>query len=1199
MGATNNDYIIGIGASAGGLEAINELFDNIPGNTNFSYVVIQHLSPDYKSLMGELLSKHTAMQVYEAHEQMELRPNCVYLLPPGKTMTIKDNMCLLENKVKKQQPNNAIDIFFESLAQEKKDKAVGIILSGTGSDGTHGITAIKNNGGIVIVQDPITAEFDGMPNSAISTGYADLILSPDMIPDELLGYLKETPIIKSFNTLNHQEEAILLDILEQVQRVTTHDFSHYKRPTITRRLAKRMGEKGISSLADYYEILKTDPEEVKSLFKELLINVTKFFRDEEAFDVIKNVVIPALFNNKAGGETIKLWSVACSTGEEAYSMAILLQEYIEANKKYEVNVKIFATDIDPEAIEIASKGIYTDANVKDLSPELLQRFFTKEGSNYRVIPSLRKMVVFARHDVLKDPPFSKIDLLSCRNMLIYMNPLLQKIILQKFHFALNQDGYIFLGPSENLGGLKDVMKEIEKKWKIYQCTSKAKPSDHDSFLNPVHKSSYLDMPLIAKPKNALNNIADIFKDTLLEEYDFTGIYIDKEFEVKQAIGNFKKFINFPDGNFNFNLLKLVPPDLSIALSTCIRKAIKDDKKVVLKRVKVSDNKSSRYINIVVKPYIAQKNYLQPFLFVILNEEAPQREPVKNALSKEEHTSFRIEELESELRDTKENLQAVIEEVESANEELQSSNEEIISSNEELQSTNEELQSLNEELHTVNAEHQLKIKELLDLNDDMNNYFSNTEIGQILIDKKLIIKKFTPAVTRQVNLIASDLGRSITDISVNFRNLDFINYIKQVVKTGTVLQQEITMDDGNAYFMRIAPYIKQDKTKDGVVVNFINITELKRLNSLIDGIFNSTMNGIAAMKAIRNKRAEITDFEIIAGNNAVHKIFDTVSENMVGKSMKQELAAFTALNFDKFTSVVNTGNELRFDYFDNQKRTWLEVGIVKMMDGVVATFTDITESKKSFSQLQDTTDMLRTSNQQLEQSNYDLLQFASVASHDLKEPLRKIQTFGNKLQEKVQDNLPEKEMVYLQKIIKASNRMQTLIEDILMLSKLSNVTAERAKVNVNDILNNIVDDLEIVINEKKTKLNIGKLPEIYAVPGQIHQLFQNLISNAIKFNEQDPPVITIAEEKISDDLADRLKIDRSKYICITVQDNGIGFDQEYSDKIFGVFQRLNGSNYQGTGIGLAICKKIIDNHQGYIFADSRANEGAKFTIVLPR
>ncbi len=1199
---TDNSFVIGIGASAGGLEAINELFDNLPENTNFSFVVIQHLSPDYKSLMGELLSKHTSMQVFESENGVFLRPNCVYLLPPKKLMTLRNGRIRLEEKIKSHLPNNAIDVFFESLAQDKGDKAVGIILSGTGTDGSKGIAVIKDHGGTVVVQDPLTAEFDGMPNSAIGTGNADLILPPEIIADELIEFLKETPLSKSFSNLNRQEEAILADIMDLIFKITSHDFSHYKRPTINRRLTKRMAEKGFSTLHEYYNHLKTDVSEVSALSKEFLINVTKFFRDEEAFNVIRKEVIPQLVDDPQKTDPIKVWVVACSTGEEAYSLAILFQEYIQAGRKFDKEVKIFATDIHQESIEIASKGLYTANAVKDISEERLTRFFTREGDLYRVTPALRKMVVFAKQNILKDPPFSKIDLLSCRNMLIYMNPLLQKNVMKKFHFAINENGFLFLGPSENTGSLKDSMKDVDKKWKIYRCIAKPKPGDHDTFINPAERIASLE---IARPKskNALASIADIFKETLFEEHNYAGIYIDKEFEVKQAIGNFKNFISFPEGNFNFNLLKLVPTDLSIALSTGIRKAISGNEKVVLKRVHVKDEARERLINIIVKPYLIQDIYTQPFIFIILNEEFLEaRKAVVSKPGDDGHQSLmgqRLEEVEEELRNTKENLQAVIEEVESANEELQSSNEEIISSNEELQSTNEELQSLNEELHTVNAEHQLKIKELIELNDDMTNYFRTTEVGQILLDKKLVIKKFTPIATKQVNLIESDIGRSITDISTNFINLDFINEIKHTIRSGKSVEKEIQTSAGAVFIMRIAPYLRQDKMIDGVVITFINITETKRLNEMMGAIFNASTSAITALEAITDKAGNITDFVFRSANETTRNILGVSATDIIGKKWVADFPDLLAPHFESLLHIKDDGQTNHFDCYNKVNGLWLEVSAAKMPhDGIVTTFTNITQAKDSYRQLQTASNELNQMNAQLEQSNMDLLQFASVASHDLKEPLRKIQTFGNILQENIRHKLEGKEINYLDKIIRSANRMQVLIQDILTLSKLSNNEIPYAEVNLSDIITNITDDLDVSVKEKNVVIRTMNLSVIRAIPGQIHQLFQNLISNAIKFSTDTSPHITISQRHPGDAEAAALNINKDDYTCLEVEDNGIGFDPQYKDKIFGIFQRLT-SDYEGTGIGLAICKKIVDNHNGYITADGELGKGARFSIFLPR
>lgn len=1196
--AASEGYVVGIGASAGGLEAINEFFDNIPEDTGFSFVVIQHLSPDHKSLMAELLSKHTAMQVHEAGDGMALKPNCIYLIPTKKVLTLENNVFQLKDKVRNNHPNTTIDIFFESLAKSKGGKAVGVILSGTGSDGSRGIVSIKNQGGTVIVQDPSSAEFDGMPNSAIATGYVDLILAPELIPDELIHFLKEAPLIRSFNQLNNQEEAIISDILDLIQKVTQHDFSHYKRPTLNRRLAKRMTEKGMKNLAEYYAYLFANTEEVKALCREFLINVTRFFRDEEAFDTIRKTVVPALFTNKEAGDTIKVWVVASSTGEEAYSLAILFEEFMEVQGRHDITVKIFATDIDQQAIDTASKGVYTADAVKNISSERLKRFFVKEGNAFKVSPALRKTVVFAKHDVTKDPPFSKIDLLTCRNMLIYMNSILQKNILQKFHFALNEDGFLFLGSSENIGVLKDVMKEIDKKWKVFRCISKTKTGEYDSFLNPAEKT-LLHLPS-PKAKNALANLSEIFKDTLLDEYPFAGIFIDKDLEIKQALGSFKHFISFPEGNFNFNLLKLVPPDLSVALSTCIRKALKENTKVVQKKVKVDAGKKQRSINIVVRPYLDQKTYLQPFLFIILSETEYEAKPARTApLTKKELITRRIEELENELKDTKENLQAVIEEVESANEELQSSNEEIISSNEELQSTNEELQSLNEELHTVNAEHQLKIKELIDLNDDLNNYFNNSDAGQILIDTSMIVRKFTPLAKRQVNLIESDIGRSITDLSTNFKDDRFITRIRNVMHSGNREEGEIIMDEGTVYLMRIAPYIRQDKRIDGVVVNFIDVTQLKTLNSMVEAILNSSTSGILAKRAIRDNQNNITDLEYISVNRAAERMLGMTADQLVGKKLKQVFPEMSAHHFEEYVEVVETGKTAHFEFFYKKQERWYDIVCVKMMDGLVTTFTDITERKKAADMLATGYEELKVTTYKLERSNMDLMQFASVASHDLKEPLRKIQAFGNILKERVQHKLDGAEFKYIEKMINSSNRMQTLVDDILTLSRLSNTEVAFVKTDLNQIIERIIDDLEITIKDKNAKIKVDKLPVVKAVSGQMHQLFQNLISNGLKFNETEQPVIEIKTREVTSAEADKLMIDGRNFHLIEVSDNGIGFDQKYADKIFGIFQRLEGNSYQGSGIGLAICKKIVDNHKGFIMVESVPGDGTKFVILLPK
>lgn len=1199
-------YIVGIGASAGGLDAINDFFENMPENTGFSYVIIQHLSPDHKSMMTDLISKHTLMPAVEAEDGMAVKANCIYTIPNKKFMTIRDGRLHLTEKVKTKMPNNAIDIFFESLAKNSTSHAVGVILSGSGSDGTRGIEVIKNSGGIVMVQDPMTAAFDSMPNSAVATGKADLIIPPDMMGEELLNFLNESPVVRSFHAQNEKAEEAITEILDKIRDTTGIDFGYYKKPTLYRRLAKRMSELGITDVAEYVTYLTLHYEEVSVLTAEFLINVSSFFRDKEAFNILRTQVVPAIFNDKKPTEPVKVWSIACSTGEEAYSLAILLREYLDKNRITDFNVKIFATDIDKHALEIASRGIYPKSILQDVPGDLLAKHFVPEGNAYRIHPDVRKMVVFSYHDVLKDPPFSKMDLVTCRNMLIYINPAQQKEILKKLHFSLNINGFLFLGPSENVGPMKASVQEIDKKWKIYRCNTKRRLNDPDELFSPVFKSHLEAITSRSKIKNALQHIPDLFNETLLSEFRFTGILIGEDFEVKQATGKYKDFLDFPESGFNFNITRLVKPDLGIALSIAIRKALKTNVPVTMRDVKVHEDDRVRNVNIVVKPYLRKDEYMQSFLFVLLSESSGEQ-PATGTVAAEPGGSMeemeRVAELEKELNETRANLQAVIEEVETTNEELQSANEELISANEELQSTNEELQSLNEELHTMNAEHQQKIKELTDLNDDMNNYFRNSDIGQIILDGSLIIRKFTPAVTKMVNLIESDINRSISDITNRIRNVDLLRDIREVMRTEAPLEKEIMLENNAVYLMRISPYLRQNNRIDGVVVNFIDVTEVKNLSSVVEAIFNSSQNGITSAKPVRNKKSEIIDFEYTAANSAAEKMLGVAKGGLTGLMIRKNFGEAGDKFFNAFKKVIETGESFHHEFYMRKSASWFDVTSVKMNDGVVTTYYDVTEKKKaadelnrSYEALKLSSSQLASSNMELEKSNLDLMQFASVASHDLKEPLRKIETFGNMLREKMAGYAENGEISYLDKIIRSSGRMKVLIEDVLTLSKLSNSDQSYSRVDLANIVHRVKEDLEITIAEKEAEINVDPLPEINAIPGQIRQLFQNLLSNALKFNNHKP-IINIRQIEIDETTAKGLKIDPADYTCISVSDNGIGFEPQFSEKIFGIFQRLNGSMYDGTGIGLAICKKIADNHQGFIIASSTLGEGSEFRVLL--
>ena len=934
-------YVVGVGASAGGLEALNEFFDNMPASPGCAFIIIQHLSPDYKSLLGELLSKHTAMKVSDAEDGVFVRANNVYIIPNKKNLTIKHGKLRLSDKPVSSTPNMAIDIFLKSLAEDKKDRAIAVILSGTGSDGTRGIDAVKNAGGLVIVQDPVTAKFDGMPNSAIYSGNSDLILAPEFIPEGIFNLVKENPGEKVFSTLiTENDEPTINEILHVVHSHTGCDFSNYKRPTLIRRIIKRMTQHNINKTHDYLDFINKDASEPTKLCKEFLIGVTKFFRDPKAFEALQRDVIPNIIDKKAN-TPIKIWVAGCSTGEEAYSIAITIAQYLEITGK-NADVKIFASDIDKEAIDFAARGTYPSTIERDIPEPLLEKYFIKEGENYKVTQRIRRMVIFACHNLIKDPPFSRMDLISCRNLLIYLGSNLQKKVISAFHFSLNLGGYLLLGPSENIDP-KIGLTDVNKKWKIFKNVKAISQLGSDLFIPTIYKAYNENRTKITRP--IASQINDTFNETLSEEFNFAGIYVNEAGEIIEAVGDFKNFIHLPDKKLNFNLLKMVPEELAFALGAAIRKVVKEKQKVTIKRVWAKEGNRTRAFSILAKPEPNSEN--NPIIFLLLGERPLEEEeqPTK-VIEYSGADKEKFLQLEDELKETKENLQAAMEELETSNEELQSTVEELLSANEELQSTNEELQSLNEELHTVNTEHEQKIKELIELNDDLNNYFRNSEVGQIFLDSNLIIRKFTPAAVGQINLIDGDIGRPISHISHNMKYNELLDDVRKVMKTSESIEKQVEVANDRCYQVRIMPYIRQDKVEDGIVMTLVDITTIKNLNNILTGVQNSSLNGIMALKAVKSQeeKGKISDFEWVLVNKSVDELLRV---GLSGKKLIQEFPEMKGqVFFDKLVNVCITGTPEQFEYYLNTKdhEKWLQVGAVKIEEGVAVIFSDITEKK---------------------------------------------------------------------------------------------------------------------------------------------------------------------------------------------------------------------------------------------------------------
>ncbi|MFH1118755.1 MAG: chemotaxis protein CheB [Bacteroidota bacterium] len=828
---------VGIGASAGGLEALEVFFRNMPVKSGMAFIVVQHLSPDYKSLMGELLSRYTTMEIFRAEDGIVVEPDSVYLIPPRKNMTIFHGKLFLTEQDTNRGLNLPIDIFLRSLAQDKGKDSIGIILSGTGSDGTLGIRAIKEAGGMVMVQDDQSAKFDGMPRSSIATGLVDYILPPDKMPEELIKFVKHPYINKTgkIDNIISKDEDILAKILKIVKEKVGVDFSFYKPATILRRLEKRISINQIDKIEHYISYLNQSPTEARILYKELLIGVTQFFRDQEAFSVLREKVIPEIFRVKKPGNNIRIWSVGCSTGEEAYSLAILFREYMDESQ-IELDVKVFATDLDSESIEYASTGIYPESIISDVTPDRLRSYFLKRENSYIVSERIRRMVIFASHNILKDPPFTKIDLIVCRNMLIYLNAAMQRRIMAMFYYSLLQSGHLYLGSSETVGEIADGYTTISSKWKVYKVKQGYRLPAQYTFHNTI--TSLRDTRYKIRAEETPMAANDVFKveniyDSIVEGFLPPSVLLDYRLDLIHVFKDASRFLRIPQGKANLNILKMVLPEISVVLGSLLHKVARDKKELTFREVQISLNNLLTYIDIGCKIIEEGRSKTIYFLVTFIEKQVAESESVKvDDFDLKSHYNERFSELERELQYTRENLQATIEELETSNEELQSTNEELIASNEELQSTNEELQSVNEELYTVNSEYQNKIEELTQMTNDMNNLLKNTNIGTLFLDKFLRIRRYTPAIVKTINVMEMDLGRPVFHISHNLVYENFQADIEKILETLIPFETEVFDKAGSCYLMRMLPYRTIENAVDGIVLTLIDITERKRLEELI-------------------------------------------------------------------------------------------------------------------------------------------------------------------------------------------------------------------------------------------------------------------------------------------------------------------------------------------------------------------------------
>ncbi len=1208
--------IVGIGASAGGLRAITEFFDHIPSQTDMAFVVIQHLSPDFKSMMSELLQKHTKMKIWVVNKPTIIEPNNIYLISSQFNVLLDKNML---NPVKRSDPtsiNLPIDLFFHSLGKANNKNNVGVILSGTGSDGSKGLQSIKKAGGLVMVEDPHHAQFDGMPLAAFSSGEIDFVLPPYALARELMRLNEGKEKNSTFLIIDPQKDnfpPLFEQIISDIYLKTGINFKNYRHSTLIRRMEKRMFITKQHDLEAYLKYLKKDPEEINILQEEFLINVTHFFRDQLAFNILKTQVIPRLFDAKSPRDQIRIWIPACSTGQEALSIAILLNEYIEENGLTN-SLKIFASDIDKTAIRVASEAIYDASIFGNFPPDLLEKYFEPsnlEKTKYSVSKTLRETIVYAVHDSLYDPPFINLDLVSCRNMMIYLDNKNQKILLSNFHFALNYKGFLFLGPSESLGDYKKSFKTISTKWNIFQNLSKekmiqpsfSKQTELKLEANTFRKKNNTVLSRITYEKPLTQD--EFYTKVLIKQFAPTCILVNQELDILLTNGDVEHLLSFPKISGYFNLQEMVGSEELIIYKNGIQKCQENNKVNLYENINYRKGKTVTDLNMQFTAIKTEEHHVKEVFLIefFLNDTPVLNQSIseKVIIPSERLRIEKISTIQKELRKIRQEKRILVQELEMANEELQASNEELLAANEELQSTNEELQSVNEELFTVNTELQNKVNLLITTTNDLDNLLNSTEIGSIFLDQDLNIRRFTPAIINQFALLNSDIGRSITTFTNSFVDKNIYPEIEKVVQKLVVYEKEIKDEKGNYYLMRVLPYRTDAGQVDGAVLTFIPINKLKKATDNFEevaeryrAIFDNSYDGIILI----NKKGMIT--------SSNHSFVGFSKEKIINRSILKVMPTPYAEILETAMQQVMDGEPSSFFHFENINtkgaKQWFSATvtpvIIKEEIRCLALITrDVTELKEKEIELRKMgvsleqqvlarSAELAVKNTELKEINSYLDSFVHGAAHDLRAPITQIKGMIQ-LFPKIGDD-SKKEIVF-QEISLCVKRLENTLNGLIeMIDFQKNNNRISRTINLAQSFNEVIEQLDYDIKDSKAVIDTD-IPEnlnINFIRAYITSIFYNLMSNALKYRDYDKELkiqVSAKQDK--------------NFVVISISDNGIGIDlNRYGHFLFQPFKRLTVER-EGTGIGLSIINNVVRKNGGKIKVESTLGKGTEFKVFL--
>jgi two-component system, chemotaxis family, CheB/CheR fusion protein len=1181
--------VVGLGASAGGLEALYKLFDELPCDTGMAFVLVLHLDPTHSSMIAELLTRHTTMTVAEAADAMPIQPDCVYVIPPGAYLSIRDGLLRLTNPSERRGARMPFDFFLRSLAQDCGARAVCAVLSGTGADGAGGLQAVRDNGGLVIAQEPTDAAQAGMPRSAIATGVVDLVLPAAAIPAALLKHGRNSARAPHLESAATGDGAALAGIIDLLGARTSVDFTLYKEGTLLRQIGRRMAAASIKDMGLYLEAIRQNPDEIDRLANDMLINVTHFFRDEKAFEVLAETVLPEMIERQPLETPIRIWDAGCSTGEETYSIAMLFLEAI-ASAKRNVKVQLFASDVDDDALAIARSGLYPESIGKDVSAARLDRFFNKDGHGYRVTRELRETVVFTTQDLLAHAPFARLDFVSCRNVLIYLRPDVQEKVLSLFHFALREGGILFLGASEAVGGFGERFEPISKKHRIFRHLGRSRPGEVAfpiaASLGSRGRSTHASgrSPEIA-PRPTIGSLA---RQALLDAYAPASVLVNARGEGLYYFGPVDRYLKVAAGEASRNLYAMAREGLRGKLRAAIRQAGRQQTPITIGPVRIQRESEAVMVRLSVAPVRSDGEAL---LLVSFFDEPEQVKSGQDA-----GDPAQVAQLEQELDATRTELEVAIHDFETTNDELTASNEEAMSVNEELQSTNEELetskeelQSLNEELTALNSQLSETIEHQRATANDLRNTMNSSQIAMLFLDGNLRIRLFTPAASAMFSVIASDIGRPLADLARRINDPLLLADAADVLRDHVPPNREVEADNGAWYARRIVPYRNKDDQAEGVVITFTDISDGKAAERAIgaarsyaESIIDTIGQPLVVLDA---------ELRVISASRSFYLTFALGPEETVGRTLDRagdgRLDNPALRDFlDRLTRGERVIDEHPIDVD-------LPVGGARrLLANALEIRDDSVDGRKILVTIDDVTERLRVSEsleearRTAEQANLGKSRFLAAASHDLRQPLQTLSLVRGILAKRIKDETGTRLIAKLEETLGAMSGMLNTLLDINQL-EAGIVRPEVIEFPIGTVLDRLKTEFAYHVTTKQLRWRV--VPNSLLVrsdPRLLEQMLRNLIANAVKYTARGKVLLGCRR--------------RGDKLCIEVWDTGIGIPAEQLEVIFEEFRQLDNAareRHRGLGLGLSIVRRVGDLLEHRIAVRSWPGRGSVFTVTV--